>query len=250
MLNDGIIKEAVFLALDNISDSYSSVNEAKRYLSAKLPPGSIVMVTARSLGSLTQLRPYVDESNCMEMPELKVKEARSLFAKSSNFEPRNEDDEQLLDCCVQQCCFRKDDGKSKSYHYHPLALDVLGRQLGCINPKEWRAQLHKIDQIGQDIFNQSRENKHPIFSILRTSFDTLPPEDQMLFMDIGLFIPDFVSGDSGSLERKCALLTKDRSFSSFADSVCRWLGMMHRTPGLKDVMSRVSPNFMPDIVVV
>ena len=54
------------------------------------------MVIAQSKDLLKKLRPYINDSKCLEMPELKVEHAKMLFAKSSNFEPRVEDDEQML----------------------------------------------------------------------------------------------------------------------------------------------------------
>ncbi|KAG0611643.1 hypothetical protein M758_7G154700 [Ceratodon purpureus] len=206
-LKSGIIKEAVFLALDNVSDTQASINEAKSYLSASLPHGSIVMVTSRSKYTLKKLRPYVDEDNCLEMPELDVQEAKSLFIISSNFEPKSEDDEKLVMHCVERCHFRKDDGSAEHHHYHPLALDVLGKQLGCIDPKEWEAQL----------YYQSREADDSIYSILRKSFDALSPEDQLLFMDVALFLPWHQHGPY--MYQRAAY-----NYNMF-----EWLGMVHRT---------------------
>ncbi|KAG0608738.1 hypothetical protein M758_8G128400 [Ceratodon purpureus] len=184
-LNGGVIKEPVFLAVDNISDAQESIIEAKTYLSAGLPSGSIVMMTSRSKATLMRVRPDVTESHVLEMPELDVQEAKSLFCRSSELELRSEADDRVVERCVKRCHFRKDDG-SDSYHYHPLTLDVLGKQLGCIDPKEWEAHLDKIDE---DIFNQSGEKDHPIFSVLRKSYDVLSSEDQLLLMDSALFLP-------------------------------------------------------------
>lgn len=106
-LKEGIIKDAVFLALDNMSDRDASKAEVQTYLSGRLPSGSIVMVTARSKDWLSRLRPHIDESKCMEMPELMVEEAKSLFAKSSDLQLRNEVDEELILRCVKRCYFKK-----------------------------------------------------------------------------------------------------------------------------------------------
>lgn len=219
-LKEGIIKDAFFLALDNMSDSDASINQVKSYLSGRLPSGSIVMVTARSKDWLTRVRPHIDEGNCMEMPELILEEAKSLFAKSSDLELRNEVDlEQLILRGVQRCYFKKDNG-SDSRHYHPLALDVLGRQLARLTDlKEW---VDLLDRIDEDIFNQSREDSHPMFSILRKSFDTLALEDQMLFMDVALFLPYY------RLRIECGW------------SVFEWLGMVHKMPRVGDVKRAVS----------
>jgi hypothetical protein len=221
-LRNGIIKEAIFLSLDNMGDSSASIKEVKSYLSAILPPRSIVMVTARSKDSLMKTR-YIDENNCMEMPDLDEEEAKSLFVKCADFESRIGIDDQLVQRCIKRCQFLKNNG-SKSYHYHPLALHVLGSQLGFIDHKEWGAQLDNVDE---DIFNASRDNEHPIFSILRKSFDTLAPEDQLLFMDVVLFLP-----------------RRKRFFGFEYDGIdwdmFKWLGKVHRIPSVDGVMGGVS----------
>jgi hypothetical protein len=210
-----IKNDPIFLAVDNMSDTNASITEAKGYLSARLPLGSIVMVTTRYKEALAHLRPYIDESECMKMPELEEEEARSLFVMSSI--GRNKDDDQLIQRCLKRCRFWKDNGKT-SYEYHPLALDVLGRELARLDdPKEWGAELDMIDA---DIFNQSYEKDyHPIFSILRKSFDTLTREDQLLLMDAALFSPhEVVSIETNMLE---------------------WLGMVHKLR-IEDVVKGVS----------
>ncbi|KAG0562531.1 hypothetical protein KC19_9G153800 [Ceratodon purpureus] len=185
-LKDGLIKDPIFLALDNMSDHDASIAEVQSYLSARLPSGSIVMVTARSKDWLLRVRPYIDESKCIQMPDLLLEEAKSLFTNSCNLELSNDVDEHLILRCVERCYFQKEDGCG-SCHYHPLALDVLGRQLSRLTDlNEWVILLDRIDE---DIFNQSRENNHPIFSILRRSFDALSPGDQLLFMDVALYLP-------------------------------------------------------------
>jgi hypothetical protein len=224
-LKGGIIKEAVFLALDNVSHTQASMDEAKNYLSASLPSGSIVLLTSRTKETLLCVRPYVDEGNCLEMPKLDVEEARSLFCKSSNLELTSEVDEGLIMRCVERCHFKKNDGSGIS-HYHPLTLDVLGKQLGCIDSREWRAQLDKIDE---DIFNMSKETDHPIFSILRRSFDAVSKEDQLLFMDVVPFTwsRSYLPWKFSS-QRSCHEL-----------SMFEWLGMVHRRSA-DDVIRGVS----------
>ena len=176
-MNDLMKKEKVFLAIDNISDN-KSIDEAKKYLQAGYCSGSIVMVTSRALGHLTYLR--IDKSACFEMPRLGKDEAMALFLYHA--EPRTEVDKKVLNRCIKRCYFSKGNNKLRSSHYHPLALKVLGSQLGAEDPKEWKLQLKEVD-----VFNQRRERENPVFSILRRSFDELKPEDQLLFMDVALF---------------------------------------------------------------
>jgi hypothetical protein len=55
---------------------------------------------------------------------------------------RNKDNKQLIQHCLEKYWFWKDDGK-RSYHYHPLALDIFERQLARLDDsKEWRMQLN------------------------------------------------------------------------------------------------------------
>ena len=209
------IREAVFLAVDNVSDADESVMEANRYLKARLPPGSIVMVTTRYRESLARLGLNIDGDECMEMPELESEEARCLFLTSCG--GRNGGDDQLIERCIKKCRFWKGDSE-RSYHYIPLALDVLGRELARLeDPKEWEAQLDMTDK---DVFNQSNESEHhPIFSVLRRSFDALPVPDKLLFMDVALFLPQH---------------------NLFIDvNILKWLGMVHRIGRLEDVRNRV-----------
>ncbi|KAG0627844.1 hypothetical protein M758_2G232200 [Ceratodon purpureus] len=215
-LKEGSIKDPVFLALDNMSDEDASIREVQTYLLGRLPAESIVIVTARSKDWLLRVRPFIDESKCMQMPELMLDEAKSLFKKSCDVESRNDVDEKLIFRCLERCYFQKEDGNG-SFHYHPLALDVLGRQLSRLTDlKEWVILLDRIDE---DIFNQSRENNHPIFSILRKSFDALSPGNQLLLMDVALYLPN---DDSG--------------FYEGAHSVFDWLRMVHNFQKVDDVM--------------
>ena len=75
-LRNGIIKEAMFLTLDNMGDTLASIKEVKSYLFAIPPPGSIVMVTLCSKDSLMKIC-FINKNNCMEMPELE-EEKQSL----------------------------------------------------------------------------------------------------------------------------------------------------------------------------
>ena len=207
------IRGAVFLAVDNMSDADPSVVEVKRYVSARLPPGSIVIVTTRYRDSLARVGLDVDGDECMEMPELESKEARCLFLTSCG--GRNGDDEQLIERCIKRCRFWKGDS-ARSYHYIPLALDVLGRELAQLeDPKGWEAQLDKIDK---DPSIDSE--KHRIFSVKRWSFDALPEPDKMLFMDVALFLP----GHNSSAEV----------------NVLEWLGVVLGIKRMEDVRNGVS----------
>ena len=163
----------VFVAIDNVLGP-KSIEEAKKYLKVGCP-GSIVMVTTRVRGDFKYLG--IVDGNCHEVPELEESEAKSLFLYHAevNFEV----DEEVLRQCVKRCYFSKGDGIS--FHWHPLALTVLGIEMGG-DPSEWESKLKEVD-----VFNQRREVEHGVFSILRWSFDMLREEDKLLFMDVALF---------------------------------------------------------------
>ncbi|KAG0557048.1 hypothetical protein KC19_11G098900 [Ceratodon purpureus] len=192
LLTQSIIKQKVFIAIDNVFDSSKCLEEADAYLKLNYSPNSVVVVTARSLDQLQMLQ--IEKSNCLEMPDLEKDEARSLFMYHATHAGRVQDapevevGEEIIKRCLKKCYFGK--GREGKHHYHPLALEVLGRQLGY-DPEPWKVQLVELD--AGDAFNQlrERESQHPIFSILRRSFDMLGDEDQLLFMDAALFNPQF-----------------------------------------------------------
>ncbi|KAG0606394.1 hypothetical protein M758_9G137800 [Ceratodon purpureus] len=182
LLRRRIRQQQVFLALDNVWQQ--SVEEAKIYLRAGFHHGSIVMVTARSIDILSRLN--IDKGGCLEMPELNEEDAKWLFLHHAAPELQfiNEDEEQKIQYCVKHCQFHK--GANMGQHFHPLALKVLGAQLGSLgrDPSIWVENLSKDDK-----FNQFREREHPLFSILRRGYDSLCKDDQILFMDGVLFNP-------------------------------------------------------------
>ncbi|KAG0608491.1 hypothetical protein M758_8G109700 [Ceratodon purpureus] len=199
----------VLLAMDNVSDSQHVVDFATDLLRAEFMQGSIVIIAARSLAQLQTLN--IHEGECVEMVELLENEAMSLFlhyaAPKLHLKDVGPTTVQLITQCVQRCHFGKGDGIS--HHYHPLALKVLGAQLGN-DPEEW---LEKLNE--SDTFNQYREKEdmHPVFSILRRSFDTLNNEDQALFMDVALFGPMPISPWFDSREMRI--------------NIFQWFSMVH-----------------------
>lgn len=217
-------RRPVFLAIDNISDTVDSIAQAKTYLKAGYNPGSRVIVAARSLRQLTGLG--ISESECLEMPELDLYEARSLFLDQFEQIPENidEDEEELLMRCVKRCRFRK--GNSVNYQFIPLALKALGLQLSYIfrfNPRQWAESLEHFDT-----FNPIRQSKHPIFSILRWSYDCLRRDDQLIFMDVALFFPKFVNDWHGLIPKW---------------NVLDWLSLVHE----KNVVAvKFLVRFQPD----
>lgn len=173
----------VFLAIDNVSDAL--IEQAKTYLGAHYREGSIIMFTARSVDVLSKCL-NIKESDCLEMPELDETEAKSLFLKEAenslykNFEINK----QYVNACLQKCLFSK--GIDRGFQYHPLALKILGSS--GYDPQRYSKQLND-----NDIFNPYRIQKHPIFSFLRTSYDSLLSKDQLLFLDVAIFVPNRIS---------------------------------------------------------
>ncbi|KAG0615814.1 hypothetical protein M758_5G068900 [Ceratodon purpureus] len=211
-LNKGVVNQPIFLAIDNVvSDDRENLKQAKTYLGTRWIEGSVVMVTARSLNDLTYLKPHINESDCMGVPELTKDDAMALFQNHvKSADATIKIDEQLLNRCVERCCFSK--GANQDCHYIPLALEVLGEELASVgyDSRKWDVRLKKIDTFEKAL----SQKKHPIFSILRTSYESLDDEAKMLFMDVALFLPcvQYQSWHWGCF-LKCNLYD--------------WLGMVH-----------------------
>jgi len=150
---------------------------------------SLVLVTARSQSTLALLG--IDGDSCLEMPELQKADATSLFlyyaAPGEQFTMR--EDINSIKWCVKKCYFCKGDGRG--YHYHPLALEALGRQLHGFQekPSKWVERLSRVWK------SNSFSGKDVVFDVLRSSFDLLQPIEQTIFMDVGLFLPRAGIGD-------------------------------------------------------
>ena len=176
-LKQHISKQRSFLAIDNVSEDYQSIKQAKMYLEAPFHEDSLVIVTARSLCTLESLKIAVDA--CLEMPELGEADAMKLFLHHAACEKQfaNEDEQDILEC-IRRCYFKK--GYKEGSQYHPLALEALGLHLGFLSqkPSEWVKNLPRVKNFDY----LSGEN--PVFSILKSSFDLLSPEEQSLSMDV------------------------------------------------------------------
>jgi len=179
------MKRKVLLTIDNVSDVQKILDDARDLLRMEFPEGSIVIVTARSLAQLVHLN--ISAQECLGMPNLEEDDARSLFlyhaAPGSYLKNAEKANEQLLVECIGRCRFGIGDGIS--YHYHPLALKVLGGQFGN-DPEEWVKNLKEVD-----LFNRYQEDDedHPIYSILGISYEKLKREDKFLFMDAAMYTP-------------------------------------------------------------
>jgi len=183
------------------------MKQAQMVLAFPSHEDSLVLVTARSQSTLDLLG--IDGDACLEMPGLSQGEATSLFLYYAA--PREEftrkEDMDSIEWCIKKCYFCKGDGEG--YHYHPLALEALGRQLRGFkeNPSEW---VHRLSRVWK---SRSFLGENVVFDVLRSSFDLLQPTEQTLFMDVGLYlcsIPKHYDLDwIGWKELLCVLYKKD-----------------------------------------
>lgn len=174
-LKDSIGKVRICLVIDNALDNLSFLEEAKTYLTLPFAKDNLVLVTARSIDVMRKLK--ISSSACMRIPTLKRNEVIFLFSHHtscdiSNLSSRGYD---TLEKLVEQCPFQVEDMSTSEYH--PLALKVLGSQVG-VDIEGWQHIVRK---------HCSTENIHPIFSILRSSYDLLRPQYQRMYLDLALY---------------------------------------------------------------
>ena len=206
----------VFLALDNVTDAPEILEEVLWYLSVSYGVGSMILVTSRSLEVLlSELQ--IAKYHCLEVPNLNETEAISLFLQADKPNKHLElssysDDEQLR--VVEGVRIALFPRKLRQEQFHPLALKALAAKLGKLidKPVQWRKTLENLD------LKITQHTDHPIFSILGSSFEMLPEEEKLIFMDVALFKPS------------CAIVEED---------ICKWLCLVH---GLtyKDIEEHVS----------
>ena len=176
-------RQRTFLAVDNVWDSHESIQQAKMFLEAPFHGESLVIVTSRSRSTLELLGIHGDA--CLAMPELREEDAVNLFlyhaARGKHF--GGEEDKRNIKLCIERCYFNK--GHGQGWHYHPLALQALGLQLGCLQdkPSEWVKHLPRVRNFSY------LSGESPVFDILRSSFDLLRPSQQSLFMDMLFYRP-------------------------------------------------------------
>ncbi|KAG0606282.1 hypothetical protein M758_9G128400 [Ceratodon purpureus] len=178
-------EQPAFLALDNLWDDSASIEHAKMFLQeAAFPEGSVVMVAARTLRTLSFLG--IDKSQCFEVPELSKVDARNLFlyhaANGRQYVDKGDID--MIDECVSRCYFRK--SEKHGCHYLPLAVKVLGMHLGSLgsDPKQWLESLPRVRD-----FDLHSSEENPVFGVIRLNYDRLTPGEQALFMDIICYHP-------------------------------------------------------------
>lgn len=166
--------ERVFLALDNVSDKLASIDTANMFLRLRFHPNSMVLVTSRSDQVLCRSL-GIPESNCLRCPSITSEEALCILLEQVNFrdQSRNAELKKVLDQTVERSFF---------HGYHPMALKVLGAQLGT-NPATWRESDLNL-QWTSDV-------EHPLFSAIETNYARLPNQHiKDMLLDIALFAPE------------------------------------------------------------
>ncbi|KAG0592069.1 hypothetical protein KC19_1G222500 [Ceratodon purpureus] len=199
-------EQPAFLALDNLWDDSASIEHARMFLQeAAFPEGSVVMVAARTLRTLEYLG--IDKSQCFEVPELSKVDARNLFLyhAANGRQYVNKGDIVKIDECVLRCYFRK--SEKQGWHYLPLAVKVLGMHLGSLgsDPKQWLESLPRVRD-----FDLHSSEENPVYGVIRLNYDRLTPMEQVLFMDIVCYHPDY------------------RPWNDVDLLLREWLGLVHR----------------------
>lgn len=230
LLKNRMHQQKVFLVLDNVWDN--QLEEALMYLKAGYLADSIVLVTSRSFDILQEL--HIQECDCLEMPGLEEVEAFELFLYHSGMSGEvclSENDLGIIRRCIGQCYLLKPEKPGSSYGlgrtnlYHPLALKALGSELGRISHDVsiWERSLERLEA---DKFNMM---EHHVFSVLRLGYEALRVEEQLIFMDLALFLVPKAGTHSGE--------------NFLQSDVWAWLCIVYRkTPD--DVKEIVSMSFL------
>lgn len=199
LLLERLHRYKAFVALDNVNDTQEMLDSARILLRAGFHPESKVLVTARSCNVLERVFGGLVEPSLVAVPKLTQEEAICLFLQHAtyqklNFESFSPECQDVILRCVERC-----------FQGHPLALKTLGARLcniSDIDPLQWSEVLEDLD------FKMSLDRVHPIFSILRASYDALPERHKLIFIDIALYAPQRVLWSVGTL--------------------CHWLGYLHQ----------------------
>jgi hypothetical protein len=225
----------VFLAIDNVWDDPQSLGEAYDYLSDELHLESKVLVTARCKTTLRNLG--IQEERCFEMPDLGEEDAMGLFLHNaypnpSPIELANPEHLKVVRKCISYARYSKrgDTEWSRAYHFHPLALKVLGLFMKTLTPfpSKWIEKLNNPKILGSKVKD--------VNLVLRTSFDMLPEDDhRAMFLDVAIYAPE-----------RCY----NRFKAPTIEEVCEWLSMVYAQE-IEVVMDKVSSlNMCDDAFIV
>jgi hypothetical protein len=231
----------VFLAIDNVWDDDPSFEEAAGYLVRELHSESKVLVTARCKKTLRNLG--IQEECCFEMPDLGKEDAMGLFLhyacpSPSPIDLANPEHLEVVEKCVSYAWHSKgeDTKLSPTYHFHPLALKVLGSYMKTLTPfpSKWIEKLNNPRILGSKVKD--------VNSVLRTSFNMLPDDDhRAMFLDVAIYAPKLHC-------YSCVLFCGYRA--STVEEVCEWLSMVYEQDieVVKDMVS--SLNMYDDAFIV
>lgn len=199
----------MFLAIDNVWNEDISREQAEALLGMGFHPESLVIVTSRNGELLKWLG--IHKECCFEMPELDKGDATEILLQSAapGCDIRSLTDYQriVVDKVVERCFLTKGPITDASFEkqYVPLALEAMGRQLRLpLNdtPTGLTTWVNKLD------LRRSNEKQHPIFNVLRLSYDSLPSsKHKSIFLDIALCAPRQQDNNSPSVEKVCEWLS-------------------------------------------
>ena len=201
----------MFLAIDNVWDDDPSLKEAAGYLVRELHLESKLLVTARCKKTLRSLD--IQEECCFEMPNLREEDAMGLFLHNACPSPSPidlADPEHLkvIRQCISYARYSKsgDTTLSHAYHFHPLALKVLGLFMKTLTPfpSKWIEKFNNPKILGSKVTD--------VNLVLRTSFDTLPEDDhRAMFLDVAIYAPQ----------------PYNRFKARTVEEVCEWLSIVY-----------------------
>ncbi|KAG0606089.1 hypothetical protein M758_9G112900 [Ceratodon purpureus] len=214
-------REPVFLAIDNVTGDEISLGEAREYLMVGFHPQSRILITSRSEANVQELLSGIEF--CMPMPRLRVKEAGEIFLRSAapmkSISELTDDEQRIVGICIQQCLFESESDEvsceldveekqllsdsdfrgSDWRSYHPLALSALGdffrRYSSNTHMLRWKDHLETSGDPLKDVWS----SQNSIGRKLGLQFRSLHPREQLLFLDIALYMSSsFWSDPSGS----------------------------------------------------
>lgn len=221
LLRKHVRREPVFLAIDNVTGDESSLREAREYLEVGFHPKSKILITSTSLVNVQDLLP--GSQFCMAMPRLRVKEAAEIFLKSAapmkSISGLTDEEQRIVGLCIQQCLVEAEDYgdfcepdveekqllidcRESRRSYHPLALSALGdffrRYSSNTHMLRWKDHLEK----NVDLFKDVWSSPDGIGRIIGLQFSILHPSEQLLFLDIALYLKFFsAEEEEGYLQR-------------------------------------------------
>jgi hypothetical protein len=225
----------VFLAIDNVWDDPRSLGEAHGYLVRELHPESKVLVTARCKETLRSLG--IPEDCCFVMPDLREEDAMDLFLHNACPSPSpidlaNPKHLKVIKDCISYAWHSKgcDTKLSPTYHFHPLALKVLGLYMKTLTPfpSKWIEKLNSPKILGSKVKD--------VNLVLRTSFDMLLEDDhRAMLLDVAIYAPE-----------RCY----NRFKAPTVEEVCQWLSIVYEQE-IEVVKDKVSSlNMCDDAIIV